>query len=252
MAPATSYWLYGRHAALAAVANPRRRVRELFFADPGDIAGIRLPKGLNPTLTDRRAIGKLLPPGAVHQGIAARVEPLPPVSIHDYLETAAGAAVVRVVVLDQVGDPHNVGAILRSAAAFGAGAVITTSRHSPEETAVLAKAASGAAELVPVIAVANLVQAFELLKKQRFWILGLTGGAALTLREVSLPDRLAVVLGAEGSGLRRLTEENCDYLARLPISPKMESLNVSAALACALYDLAGRAPADSGADIHDL
>jgi 23S rRNA (guanosine2251-2'-O)-methyltransferase len=234
----SAYWLYGYHAVVAALNNPARVSRELMIVDPADIAGVKLPKGVKVTQTDRKSLDKMLTRDAVHQGIALRTEPVPTISLYELAERMLNKPKVKIVALDQVLDPHNVGAILRSCAAFNVEALIMTGRHSPGETAVLAKAASGALESVPIVIVNNLVQALDALKKDQFWVLGLAGDANLTLQEVSLPERLVVVMGAEGAGMRRLTEEHCDYLARLPIAPKVESLNVSNACAVALYDLA--------------
>ena len=139
--------------------------------------------------------------------------------------------------LDQITDPHNVGAILRSAAAFDVGAVIATDRNAPTESGVMAKAASGALEVVPLITVTNLVQAIEKIKKAGYWIAGMDGNAKQTIAEAKLDRKTALVLGAEGSGLRRLTAEHCDYLVKLPMSGRIESLNVSNAAAVALYEL---------------
>jgi 23S rRNA (guanosine2251-2'-O)-methyltransferase len=140
------------------------------------------------------------------------------------------------VMLDQVTDPHNVGAVLRSAAAFGAVAVIAPDRHAPEETGVMAKAASGALDKIAYVKTVNLVRAIETVKEHRFWLVGLDAAAPAELAAIALTGRIALVLGAEGEGMRRLVSENCDHLARLPIAPTMESLNVSNAAAVALYE----------------
>ncbi len=158
-------------------------------------------------------------------------------------ERRGGGGFRPVLLLDQVTDPHNVGAILRSAAAFDVGAVIVTDRNAPQESGVMAKAASGALEVVPLIAVTNLVQAIETLKKSGYWIAGLDGAARKAIHEAKLDNKTALVLGAEGAGLRRLTTEHCDFLVKLPISDKMESLNVSNAAAVAMYELYRRNPA---------
>ncbi len=183
----------------------------------------------------------MLPPGAVHQGAALLSEPLTDVALEDVLDRAAEAEKSVVLVLDQVTDPQNVGAILRSAAAFGADAVLVPDRHAPPETGALVKAASGAVEIVPLVRVINLARALEELKKAGFWIAGLDGQAPQTLAAADMTGKVALVLGAEGEGLRRLTRDHCDILVRLPISERMESLNVSAAAAVALYELARKA-----------
>jgi len=231
-------WLYGTHAVTAALANPERRIRRLVAT--AEVART-LPAGsLSAEPLTRPEIDRLLPAGAVHQGLAAQVEPLPGWGIEDVGRAAPARAVV--VVLDQVSDPHNVGAILRSAAAFGALAVVVPDRHAPEETGALAKSASGALERMPLVRVTNLARALEILKGDGFWIAGLAADAPVTLAEAGLSGRVALVLGAEGEGLRRLTRTHCDHLVRLPISSAVESLNVSNAAAVALYELARSAP----------
>jgi 23S rRNA (guanosine2251-2'-O)-methyltransferase len=145
-----------------------------------------------------------------------------------------------VLVLDQVTDPHNVGAILRSAAAFGARAVVTTDRHAPPETGTLAKSASGALDLVPLVRVVNLVQALDHLAELGYWRIGLSDQATSNMDKLDMGPDIVLALGAEGPGLRRLTQEHCDILGRLPTSLAMPSLNVSNAAAVALYELARR------------
>jgi len=192
-------------------------------------------------IVERRTLEKLLPSGAVHQGLALAAEPLPAADFKSILATAATPGTPQIVVaLDQVTDPHNVGAILRSAAAFGALAVIVPEHGAPSVTGALAKAASGALEEVPLLRVANLSRALEKLKDAGFWSLGLDEEAEQTIAALDLPARVALVLGAEGSGLRRLTREHCDFLARLPTRSAMASLNVSNAAAIALYALSQR------------
>jgi len=190
---------------------------------------------------ERHQLETLLPEGAVHQGLALQAEPLPPAFLEDMLaELPRDAAQAVIVVLDQVSDPHNVGAILRSAAAFGARALMLPEHGSPPVTAALAKAASGALEQVPLIRVTNLSRALDQLKSAGFWCLGLEETAEKTLGDTDLSGRLALVLGAEGEGLRRLTRERCDLLARLPTQSALASLNVSNAAAIALYEIARR------------
>jgi 23S rRNA (guanosine2251-2'-O)-methyltransferase len=193
---------------------------------------------------DRHALEKLLPPDAAHQGLALLVEKLPGRDLESLLEALPESnRPETILVLDQITDPHNVGAILRSAAAFGALAAIVPEHGAPAVTGALAKAASGALETVPLLRVVNLARALERLKKSGFWTLGLDETAPQNLAALDLPPRIALVLGAEGAGLRRLTREHCDYLAKLPTRPAMASLNVSNAAAVALYALAQRVPA---------
>lgn len=230
--------LHGRHPVEAALDNPARPVRGLWTTAPLDdaMAARARARGLEPTVVDRDALAAMLPPGAVHQGLALAVGPLPDLALED-LPHADPAGADVVLVLDQVSDPHNVGAILRSAAALGARAVITQDRHAPAETATLAKAASGALERLPLIRVTNIARALEALRDKGYWNVGLDADAPVTLAGAGLTGPLALVLGAEGAGLRRLTRETCDHLARLPMTGAAESLNVSNAAAVALYEV---------------
>lgn len=229
-------WLYGRHAVGAALANPARNVHRLLATadSAGDLAA--LAPGRIETVDRRTLEGEL---GVVpHQGMAALCAPLPGAAIEDILPLMAPGR--PLVLLDQVTDPQNVGAILRSACAFNAAGVVMQDRHAPPETGALAKAASGALDLLPLARVPNLARAIELAQKAGAWAIGLAGEAEMTLAEAVPRDRPALLaLGAEGDGLRRLTRERCDALARLPIAPEMESLNVSAAAAVGLYALTG-------------
>lgn len=233
-----TYWLYGVHAVSAALHNPRRQIRRFLVSRnqleklPGEL--LKAAKR-QPEIMDAQALSKLLPEDAVHQGIAVEVAPLQSLSIEEYL--LAHPTKKPLLLLDQVTDPHNVGAILRSAAAFDAGAVILTKDHAPPESAVIAKSASGALEIVPMIHVTNLVQCMETLKKHGYWCTGLDGEAKETIAQAKLGNDAALVLGAEGKGLRRLTLEHCDRVVKLPIHSQMESLNVSNAAAVALYEL---------------
>ena len=243
-------WLHGVHAALAALANHERRVERLVLTEDAGralrpriekIAANRARDGARPLPTpeikSRQEIEGMIGAGAVHQGIALLARPLPDVFLDDVLDATEGMEAV-LVVLDQVTDPQNVGAILRSAAAFGARAVIVPGRGAPRPTGALAKAASGALEFVPLIEVTNLSTALDALKARGFWCAGLDSTASQSLGEADLSGRLALVLGSEGKGLRRLVGERCDLLVRLPITDRVESLNVSAAAAIALYELA--------------
>ncbi len=238
-------WLYGGHAVIAALANPARQLRRLVLSlDAEETYGDRIDRALatgghrlnDKNILQKQEIEALLPAGAVHQGIALLADPLADLDIEDIIGQTAGQPQATVIILDQATDPHNIGAILRSAAAFGAAAVIVPDRHSPEITGVMAKSASGALERVALVRVGNLARTMELLKKAEFWCIGLDGSAGQSLAETDLAGRVVLVLGAEGSGLRRLTLENCDILARVPINDAVESLNLSNAAAIALYE----------------
>jgi 23S rRNA (guanosine2251-2'-O)-methyltransferase len=197
-------------------------------------AALNRPWRLPPERIERQRFGTFLTEDAVHQGVALLVEPLEPVALEDAIAASDGP----VLLLDQVTDPRNVGAILRSAAAFGAACVVLQDRHAPPETGALARAASGALDIVPVVREVNLSRAIASLQKAGFWVMGLTGDASRTLAEARPRDRrVALVLGAEDTGLRRLQRETCDELVRLPITEAMESLNVAAAAAVALYEV---------------
>lgn len=241
-------WLHGLHAVAAALANPARRLKRLLVTEEAEATlAAGLPRGegpakgepvwrIAPERADRQRFGTFLPEDSVHQGAALLAEPLPNLTLDRAVENGEGP----VLVLDQVTDPRNIGAILRSAAAFGASALVMQDRHAPPETGALARAASGALEIVPVVRVVNLSRALDELKKAGLWVVGLDGAAPVTLAQTQAGlggRRVALVLGAEGDGMRRLTRENCDELSRLPIAPEMESLNVSAAAAVALYEL---------------
>jgi 23S rRNA (guanosine2251-2'-O)-methyltransferase len=223
---------WGRHAVAAALDNPRRKVLRAWATR--DSAGfMQFPDGVAVTLADVADLGRLVPHDAPHQGVVIEVEPLEDVWLDDLLTDAPERSVL--LALDQVTDPHNVGAILRSAAAFGAIGIVTQDRHSPPESGALAKAASGALEVVPWVRTVNLARALGDIAEAGFWRIGLTGDADMELKDALGSHRVALVLGAEGPGLRPNTREHCDALARLPISGAVESLNVSNAAAVALY-----------------
>ena len=224
--------LWGRHAVSAALDNPGRKLLRA-WATRDAAAFMQFPKHVAVTLAEAPDLGRLVPHDAPHQGVVIEVEPLDDVWLDGLLTNAPERAVV--LVLDQVTDPHNVGAILRSAAAFGAVGIVTQDRHSPPESGVVAKAASGALERVPWARVVNLARALEEIAEAGFWRIGLAGDADMELKDALGPNRVALVLGAEGAGLRPNTREHCDALARLPITDAVESLNVSNAAAVALY-----------------
>lgn len=245
------YWLYGLHAVEAALINPARTVHRLAATAEAanhmdsSLRGRLAERGLEALVGSREDLAVLLPPGAVHQGLAAEVSPLEQPALPDLLDgldlgAAGPQRRVVLVALDQVTDPQNVGAVLRSAAAFGAAAVLGPRHGQAPETAALAKAASGALEHVPYVDAGNLARALGLLKKRDFWVLGLAAEATAPLAEADPGGRTVLVLGAEGKGLRRLTRESCDLLARLPTRPPLGQLNVSNAAAVALYEILGR------------
>ena len=231
-------WLYGRHAVAAALANPSRSCHRL-LATAEALAALgpaARRSGLEVLTVEREEIDRRLGPSAVHQGLALSAAPLPRVE----LKRACAPEPSRnlVLLLDQVTDPHNVGAILRSAAAFEVRAVLLPARGSAELGGALAKAASGALDVVPVVEVVNLARALDELAELGYWRIALDGHAAASLDQVPDDRNLVLALGAEGAGLRRLVAEHCDFAARLPIAPAMESLNVSVACGIALYALA--------------
>ncbi len=223
--------LYGWHPVVAALANPARHIRRITATENGAhrLAEAGLTLTVTPEIVKPEAIAARLTGDAVHQGLLVEADPLPAPTLEDL--PAEGI----VLVLDQITDPHNVGAILRSAAAFGVRAAITTARHSPEATGVLAKSASGALEHVPLVPVQNLARALTDLKARGFLAVGLDSEGESDLAATALRLPLALVLGAEGKGLRQLTMETCDHIARLDLPGAIKSLNVSNAAALALY-----------------
>jgi 23S rRNA (guanosine2251-2'-O)-methyltransferase len=223
---------WGRHAVAAALANPDREVVRL-WATREAADELNLPPSVPVTFADAADLGRMVPRDAPHQGVVAEVERLDDWLLADLLDDAPEGH--PILVLDQVTDPHNVGAILRSAAAFEALGLVTQDRHAPPESGALAKAASGALEAVPWVRVVNLARALEEIAAAGFWRIGLAGEAEMSLAQALGPRRVALVLGAEGEGMRHNTAQHCDALARLPIGDRMESLNVSNAAAIALY-----------------
>jgi 23S rRNA (guanosine2251-2'-O)-methyltransferase len=223
--------LYGWHTVTAALQNPARKLRKLLATENAArrLADEKTPTSTPPEIVRPDAIAARLPPDAVHQGVYAEADPLPSPAIEDVADDGI------VLVLDQVTDPHNVGAIFRSAAAFAARAIVTTTRHSPEATGVLAKAASGALEHVPLVTVQNLARALSALKDRGFLVIGLDSTGDSDLAALALRKPVALVFGAEGKGLRQLTKETCDHVARLELPGAIQSLNVSNAASLSLY-----------------
>jgi 23S rRNA (guanosine2251-2'-O)-methyltransferase len=223
--------LYGWHTVTMALANPQRQIRKLYLTENAArrLAEEKIDTRVKPELVRPDVIDRRLGPDAVHQGLLAEVEPLESPDLDSLSQDGI------VLVLDQITDPHNVGAILRSAAAFAVKAIITTARHSPEATGVLAKSASGALELVPMVTVPNLARALDELNELGFLTVGLDSEGSENISDVPLREPLALVLGAEGSGLRRLTRETCSVVARVDMPGAIKSLNVSNAAVLALY-----------------
>jgi len=227
-------WIWGWHAVEAALANPRRGAPQRLVATPDKAKQVeaRFGRTLPLEVADAHQIGLSLPQGAVHQGIALRPAPLEDAELADF-EPTPGAVLL---VLDQVTDPQNVGAILRSAAAFGVKGMILQDRNAPKLTGALAKAAAGAVDQVPVARVVNLSRALDELTSAGWRAVGLAGESDRGLAEVLDGAPTVLVLGSEGEGLRRLVAEHCDELAKIPMPGGFESLNVSAAAAIALYE----------------
>ena len=244
--PQNGYLIWGRHAVFAALANNDRRVAQIYAASDDHEAELHshlrtLPPERRNNLPpiqriDRQRLDALAGPHdkAVHQGVAAAVWPVDPPHLDDFLALHQDLP-VRLLLLDQVSDPRNVGAIMRSARAFGVTALITTFRHAAEENGALARAASGALEHLLYLRVTNLARAIERLQQDHITVAGLAGEGDMTVESLGGIDRLAIVLGAEGSGLRRLSRDHCDHLVRIDIEPQSDSLNVSNAAAIALY-----------------
>jgi 23S rRNA (guanosine2251-2'-O)-methyltransferase len=238
--PKGTLWLYGLHAVAAALANPQRRLRRLLLTEEAEKAlaeKLPPPWPLLPERVDRGRLDFLLGAETAHQGAALLADPLTPPPLATALERKG-----PVLVLDQVTDPRNIGAILRSAAAFGAACVILQERHAPPETGAMAKAAAGALERVPVLRAVNISRTLVALKAAGLWVVGLDASGPPLSGPALAGRRVALVLGGEGAGLRRLTRETCDEIAGLPMPGGMESLNVSAAAAIALYELSRAAP----------
>jgi len=228
--------LYGWHTVAAALANPQRQIRKLYLTENAArrLADDNIDTRVTPEIVRPNTIDQRLGPDAVHQGLLAEADPLPSPDIDALSQQGI------VLVLDQITDPHNVGAIMRSAAAFAVKAIVTTARHSPEATGVLAKSASGALEMVPLVTVQNLARALGELNDRGFLTVGLDSEGAENLGAVTLRQPLALVLGAEGKGLRQLTRETCGVVARLDLPGEIKSLNVSNAAVLALYIGASR------------
>lgn len=234
-----AYWLYGRHSCKAALGNSYRKIKQVLVTrNAADKMREELDKLVDIVeVLDDRKLSQKLTKDAVHQGIAMLVEPLNDGNV-DYRALAERTNIV--ILLDEVTDPHNIGAILRSASAFGAGAVLTTFRNSPPEGGVLAKSASGALEWVRYLRIRNLVKSIEELKLEGFQVVGLAGESDAQISAAFSAEKVAIVMGAEGKGLRQVTADACDVLAKIPMDSRQESLNVSNATAIALWEASKR------------
>ena len=233
----TNLWVYGIHASIAALKNPNRRINSILTTKYSSnfVTNLNNPNLPPHQIIDRNQLDGILPPDSVHQGIAAQCDPLPYPHLEDVIINQNKNSVL--IILDQANDPRNIGSVLRSAAAFDATAVIVPDRGTPEISGSMAKAAAGAIEQVPIVRVKNLARSLKIIKNAGYWCVGLDNRATQTLAEAKLSGKIAIVMGAEDRGLRQLTSETCDYLAKIPISGQMESLNLSIATSIALYEL---------------
>lgn len=231
-----AFWLYGLHAGRAALANPSRVIRRAVMTERAAAELGRSQLRIQMEIISPDTLSRLLPQGAVHQGVGLLCEPLPEVDLEAALAPQPPGRRI-VAILDQVTDPHNEGAILRSAAAFGIAAVVVQDRHAPPESGALAKAASGALDIVPRVAVVNIARALEELGRLGFWRIALAGDGETTLAEAAPSGDIAIALGSEGAGLRRLVRERCDVASFIPTAGAIDTLNVSNAAAIAFYEL---------------
>lgn len=234
--------LYGRHPVVAAINNPKRQINTIYVTQDNfsEIKSLCMTAKRGTTLiktVDRKEIEKLLPAGSVHQGLVAAVKELDGYTLDDVCDMAQQFNSCHVLILDQVTDPQNIGAIIRSCVAFDTLALIVQDKNSPTESGTIAKASAGMIEHLPIIRVTNLSRAAETLKKAGFWVIGMDGYAKTSIEQINKNGKTAIIMGSEGKGMRRLVEETCDDTVRLPISPKVESLNVATAAAITLYEL---------------
>ena len=229
------YWIYGKHPVRAALANMDRKKYRLLISDNLPNTKEIINHEIKPEYVARTEIEHELPSGAIHQGMAVLVAPLNYMPIESLCRISSSETIV--LILDQIVDPQNIGAIIRSAAAFNIAAIIVTDKNTPNPTGAIAKAASGALEKIPIIRVVNLNRAIELLKKSGFWIIGLEMSAKQEITQAECNGKLAIIFGAEHKGLRKLTSQKCDYLVRININNSIYSLNVSNAAAIAMYEV---------------
>lgn len=239
---ASALLLYGRHPVTAAIHNSRRKISVLYATKEtaDEVKKICLEAKRDPHLIkiiERKEIDKLLPADAVHQGFVAAVKELETYTLEDICALADTKQDCHLLILDQVTDPQNIGAIIRSCVAFDTLALIVQDKNSPTESGAMAKASAGMIEQLPIVRVTNLSRAAEILKASGFWVIGMDGYATTTIDKINKSGKTAIIMGSEGKGMRRLVEESCDTTVRLPISEKVESLNVATAAAITLYEL---------------
>lgn len=227
--------IYGRHAVLSALKNPKRHIQKLLITAENK-AEIE-PLNVNFSIIDKKDFLKILPEDAVHQGFALYCNRLETYDIEDLIALAENKKRCHILILDQVTDPQNIGAIIRSCAAFETLGLVVQDKNSPLESGAMDKASAGTIEFVPVARVTNLSRAIEKLKDAGFWVMGMDGYAETTIDKINKSGKIAIVMGSEGKGMRHLVQENCDSSVKLPISSNVESLNVSTAAAIALYEL---------------
>ncbi|MHA1558340.1 MAG: 23S rRNA (guanosine(2251)-2'-O)-methyltransferase RlmB [Alphaproteobacteria bacterium] len=228
-------YLYGYHTCRYALLNPNRIICKIIITNYKILDSLPHTNSKNIVETDLKTLESKLPKGAIHQGIAIEVEPLPILQLEDIIDPSLPYQ--RFALLDQITDPHNIGSIFRSAAVFSISAIITTKRHTPKETGVLAKSASGAIDIIPWCIVTNLFQTLKTLKQHGFWCFGLDEKGKENLADLDFPTRIAFILGSEGKGLRHLTSSSCDGLISIPTNKKFPTLNVSNAAATCFYEI---------------
>ena len=233
--------LYGHHPVSLALQNKKRRILEIYCTKEAEHT-LKIPSVIPVRRVDKTYLETLVGRDAVHQGVVARCLPVIQPDLSALLEQVVQQETAVLMILDQVTDPHNIGAILRSSVAFDATAVIVPENGTPEENGTLAKSASGALELIPYLRVGNLARVLDKLKEQGIWCIGLDGYAEQSIATTKLPKKCAFIMGSEGDGMRRLTQQNCDYCVKLPMNPAIESLNVSNAAALTLYEFRRQYP----------
>jgi 23S rRNA (guanosine2251-2'-O)-methyltransferase len=229
--------IYGRHAVISALSNPKRIIKKLLITKENKAEIDDLKQNISYSIVDKKDIDKILPKDAVHQGFALYCNRLETYDIRDLVALSNNKDKCHILILDQVTDPQNIGAIIRSCAAFDTLGLIVQDKNSPLESGAMVKASAGTIEFVPISRVTNLSRAIEILKENNFWVMGMDGYATTTIDKINKSGKIAIVMGSEGKGMRRLVQENCDSSVKLPISSNVESLNVSTAAAIALYEL---------------